>query len=162
MTRHSAAANGARARGGALPPPLPPSMGSPRQPQGGTMRAGVLRRGWGLAALGGCALWLSACGMGVDDSRAGLTCVDDSAHCVGQRQATLKAMLADKERKWVREAPTPQAHASGVRLFAFRSAKAELTCEELLHGRREAEAAPRALRGGQGLSPAQVSRATMF
>jgi hypothetical protein len=88
--------------------------------------------------------------------------VDDSAHCVGQRQATLKAMLDDKERKWVREAPTLQAHASGVRLFAFRSAKAQLTCDELLQGRREAEAAPRALKGGQGLSPAQVSRATLF
>jgi hypothetical protein len=122
----------------------------------------AIRRAALAAAMGGCALWLSACGMGFDDSRAGLACVDDSAHCVGQRQATLKAMLADKERKWVREAPTPQAHASGVRLFAFRSAKADLTCEELLHGRREAEAAPRALKGGQGLSPAQVSRATLF
>jgi hypothetical protein len=71
-------------------------------------------------------------------------------------------MLSDRERKWVREPATPQAHASGVRLFAFRSAKAQLTCEELLHGRREAEAAPRALKGQRGLSPAQVSRAALF
>ena len=35
-------------------------------------------------------------------------------------------------------------------------------CDELLLGRREAESAPRALRGQRGLSPAQVSRATLF
>jgi hypothetical protein len=114
-------------------------------------------------ALGGCAVWLSACGgIGLDDDRAGLSCVDDSAHCVGQRQATLKAMVADKDRKWVKEPPTVHAHASGVRLFAFRSTKAELSCEELSHGRREAEAAPRALKGQSSLSPAQVSRASLF
>ena len=49
-----------------------------------------------------------------------------------------------------------------MRLFAFRSAKAELTCEELAHGRKEAEGAPKALKGGQGLSPAQISRASLF
>jgi hypothetical protein len=114
------------------------------------------------AALGVCAVWLAACGMGLDDSRAGLSCIDDTPRCIGQRQATLKAMLSDREHKWVREPATPQAHASGVRLFAFRSVKAQLTCEELLHGRREAEAAPRALKGQQGLSPAQVSRAALF
>jgi hypothetical protein len=119
-------------------------------------------RAMGLAVLVGCALSLAACGMGIDDSRAGLTCIDDSPNCIGQRQATLKSMLADKERRWVKEPATPQAHASGVRLFAFRSAKAELTCEELMHGRREAEAAPRALKGQQGLSPAQISRAALF
>jgi hypothetical protein len=113
--------------------------------------------------LGICALSLAACsGPGLDDSRAGLSCVDDSPQCIERRQATLKSMLSDRERRWVREAPTPQAHASGVRLFAFRSTKAELTCDELVHGRKEAEAAPRALKGSSGLSPAQVSRATMF
>ena len=96
------------------------------------------------------------------DSRAGLSCIDDSTECVEQRQATLKAMLADKDRAWVKEPATPHAHASGVRLFAFRSSKAELTCEQLAHGRKEAEGAPKALKGGQGLSPAQISRASMF
>jgi hypothetical protein len=113
-------------------------------------------------ALGLGALWLAACGMSLDDNRAGLSCVDDSSHCVSQREATLKAMLADKDRKWVKESPTPQAHASGVRLFAFRTAKAGLSCEELAHGRREAEAAPRAVKGHPGLSPAQVSRTALF
>jgi hypothetical protein len=96
------------------------------------------------------------------DEKAGLSCIDDSARCVGQRQATLKAMLADKDRTWVKEAPTAHAHASGVRLFAFRATKSALSCEELALGRREAEAAPRALKGHAGLSPAQVSRATLF
>ena len=100
--------------------------------------------------------------MSLDDNRAGLSCIDDSASCVGQREATLKAMLADKDRKWVKETPTPQAHASGVRLFAFRTTKAELSCEELSHGRREAEAAPKAVKGHPGLSPAQVSRTALF
>jgi len=116
-----------------------------------------------LAALGLCTLSLAACsGPGLDDSRAGLACVDDTPQCIERRQVTLKHFLSDKERRWVKEAPTPQAHASGVRLFAYRSAKGELTCDELVHGRREAESAPRALKGQSGLSPAQVSRATLF
>jgi hypothetical protein len=120
------------------------------------------RRAGLVMALGIGALCLSACGFGLEDSRAGLNCIDDSARCVGQREATLKAMVGDKERKWVKEAPTPEAHASGVRLFAFRSTKAELSCEELSHGRHEAEAAPKALKDHPGLSPAQVSRASLF
>jgi hypothetical protein len=130
------------------------------------MRAARLRTAtsalW--AALGGACLWLSACsGTGVDlDERAGLACVDDTPACVSRREATLKAMLADTSRKWVRETPTPEAHASGVRLFAFRGKKAELTCEELAQGRREAAAAPKALKRGQGLSPAQISRASLL
>jgi hypothetical protein len=132
------------------------------------MRASFRRRlrQMAIAALGA----LSALGMGCsgllgpDDSRAGLACLDDTPECVERRQAALKAMIADKERKWVREPVTPQAHASGVRLFAYRSRKKELSCEELAHGKREADNAPKLLRGPQanGLSPAQISRATMF
>jgi hypothetical protein len=138
-------------------------MGSPPEPQEETMRAGGPRQTI-IAALGGLGLALSACtGMlGPEDNRAGLSCVDDSPECVDRRQTTLKAMLADKDRAWVREAPTAQAHASGVRLFAFRSKKAELSCEELAHARKEAEGAPKMLKGSQGLSPAQISRASMF
>ena len=110
------------------------------------------------------ALTLAACSSGLDDPKAGLSCIDDSKDCVEQRQATLKGMLADKERAWVKEQPTPEAHASGVRLFAFRSRKKELTCEELGVGRREADAAAKTMRGSQvsGLSPTQISRATLF
>ena len=117
------------------------------------------------AALSGLCLMASACsGFGPDDPRAGLSCIDDSPECVERRQTTLKSMLADQDRKWVKEPTNPQAHATGVRLFAFRSRKKELTCEELAVGRREADSVPKALRGagGKDLSPAQISRANMF
>ena len=117
-----------------------------------------------IAPLAGVAMMVSACTglFAPEDNRAGLSCIDDSPECLDRRKTTLNAMLADKGRGWVKEAPTPQAHASGVRLFAFRSAKAELSCEELAHGRKEAEGAPKALKGSQGLSPAQISRASLF
>ncbi len=107
---------------------------------------------------------LLGCSGGPDDSRAGLSCLDDSKECVDSRQATLKGMLADKERGWVKESASPQAHASGVRLFAYRTQKKELSCEELAAGRREADSAAKAMRGSdaKGLSPAQIARATMF
>jgi hypothetical protein len=138
-------------------------MGSPPEPQEETMRPGQPRQ-LVTAALCSLTLMLPACSSGLDsgNTRAGLSCVDDSAECVQQRQTTLKAMLSDQDRRWVKEQATPHAHASGVRLFAYRSKKSELTCEELAHGRREAEAAPKSLRSTQNLSPAQISRATMF
>jgi hypothetical protein len=111
------------------------------------------------AILGG--LGLVASGL---DERAGLSCIDDSPDCVDQRQVTLKSMLADDKRAWVREPASPQAHASGVRLFAFRNQKKELSCEELAIGRREADSVPKALKGpeGKSMSPAQVSRTNML
>lgn len=94
----------------------------------------------------------------------GLSCVDDSAHCVAQRSGTLRAMLSDPQHRWVREPATPQAYASGVRLFAFKQRKRELSCDELAIGQREADQAAPVLRGvgGAGLTPAQVSRGVMF
>lgn len=91
-------------------------------------------------------------------------CVDDSPACVERRGAALKAMMSDKQRRWVREPTSAHAYAAGVRLFAFKSRKRELSCEELAHGKREADAAPAALKGPDsgGLSPAQVSRGTML
>ena len=132
------------------------------------MRAtcGRLLRQTAFAALGSLTLFGMGCSglFGPDDSRAGLACLDDTPECVERRQASLKAMMADKERKWVREPATAHAHASGVRLFAFRSRKKELSCEELAHGKREADSTPKLLRGPEasGLSPAQISRASMF
>lgn len=92
------------------------------------------------------------------------TCLDDSRECIADRSARLKAMSADPSRRWVREPATADAYASGVRLFAFRTKKRELTCEELSIGRREADAAGAVVRGpqGTGLSPAQISRAAML
>lgn len=95
---------------------------------------------------------------------AGFQCVDDSMECIQRRQAALRQLVGDKERKWVKEAPSAEAYASGVRLFALKSKKRELTCDELVHARKEADGAPRALRAAQGtsLTPAQVSRGAML
>jgi hypothetical protein len=116
------------------------------------------------AALVGVCLLASGCSGFDGDDRAGLTCIDDSPECVGSRQATLKSMLDDQDRKWVKEGSSAHAHVSGVRMFAFRSRKKELSCEELAVGRREADAVPKTLRGpdGKGMSPAQIARANMF
>jgi len=44
-----------------------------------------------------CALALAACsGPGLDDSRAGLSCVDDTPQCIERRQMTLRHLLSDK------------------------------------------------------------------
>jgi hypothetical protein len=91
-------------------------------------------------------------------------CVDDSPACVAQRQAELRALMADPKRKWVREPADANAYASGVRLFAYKQRKREMSCAELAAGRREAEAGPTTLRGpaGRHLSPAQISRGAML
>jgi len=95
---------------------------------------------------------------------AGLGCVDDSSHCVAQRSGVLRGMMADPQRRWVREPSSPAAYASGVRLWAFKQKKRDLSCDDLAIGQREAEVAPSVLRGpgGTGLTPAQVSRALIL
>lgn len=114
----------------------------------------------GAVAAGGC--------MSLDSPdqspSAGFQCVDDSMECIQRRQAALRHLVSDKERKWVKDAPSAEAYASGVRLFALKSKKRELTCDELVHARKEADGAPRVLRGAQGtsLTPAQVSRGAML
>jgi hypothetical protein len=93
-----------------------------------------------------------------------MACIDDSKACIEQRQAALKSLLADQNRAWVRQPASPAAYASGVRLFALRSKRRELTCDELMLGRRETDGAATVLRGpgGSGLSPAQISRGTLL
>jgi hypothetical protein len=93
-----------------------------------------------------------------------LGCVDDSQRCIDQRAASFKGLMSDRERRWIREPATPQAYASGVRLFAYKGRKRELSCDELAIGKREADAGPAVLRsqGGAGLTPAQISRGTML
>jgi hypothetical protein len=110
----------------------------------------------GLMLVAGCT------GLGTEEAKGGLSCLDDSPECVDQRQTALKSMLADKDRSWLKEPATAEAHASGVRLFAFRSKKAEMSCEELSYAKKEAEGAPKVLKASQGLSPAQISRASLF
>lgn len=111
-------------------------------------------------ALTGCALSTTT----VSSPLAGLSCVDDSLDCIGKRQATLRYLTDDSSRTWVRQKPNALAYASGVRLFAYRKKKSDLSCDELKIGRMEADAAPAILRGSEGasLSPAQVSRGTML
>lgn len=118
----------------------------------------------GMLALGTCAL--GACAIGTApqiESRAGLGCVDDSPECINRRQATLRHMVADSSKSWINETPTPEAYASGVRLFAYKTKKKELTCDELKRGKLEADTARTSLASiGTRLTPAQVSRSAML
>jgi len=111
-------------------------------------------------------VFLGACSIGMGpeiETRAGLGCVDDSVECISRRQATLRSMVDDKSKSWINEAPTPEAYASGVRLFAYKSKKKELTCDELKRGKLEADTARTSLASvGTRLTPAQVSRSAML
>lgn len=99
----------------------------------------------------------------ISSTAAGLNCVDDTPHCIAERQGALRQLVADKSRKWVGEPATPQAYASGVRLFAFKQTKRELSCDELARGHMEAEGASGALKSaGSSLTPAQVARGAML
>jgi hypothetical protein len=113
------------------------------------------------------ALLVAACAGGETKSAApqlGLSCVDDSNHCISQREKVFDGYMADKSRSWVKQPVTPTAYASGVRLFAYSKRKREMSCDELAHGKREADGASGALRGpgGSGLTPAQISRGVML
>ena len=112
------------------------------------------------------AFLLGACGNGgqTDNLAKGLHCVDDSPGCISERGAALNQLMGDKDRAWVRQSAPPAAYASGVRLFAFKQRKRELSCDELSAGRREADAGPAVLRGpdGRGLTTSQVARGVML
>ncbi|MEZ5852848.1 MAG: hypothetical protein R3D68_19615 [Hyphomicrobiaceae bacterium] len=112
--------------------------------------------------LGGCSTTQESISVGYTGGST--TCVDDSRQCIDQRQAALRAMMADRQRTWVRAPASPATHAAGVRLFAFKNKKKELSCEELAIGLKEAGAAPGVLRGsgGRGLSTAQIARGAML
>jgi hypothetical protein len=111
------------------------------------------------------AVALTACGGSeYGGPSSGLTCVDDSPDCVSRRQRTLRYLVEDNDRTWVKAHAPPAAYASGVRLFALKRKKTELTCDELAHGHNEAQKAPGILRGpgGSGLTPAQISRGVIL
>ena len=96
--------------------------------------------------------------------KPGLSCVDDSSTCVSRRKAALQELVNRPDRSWIQERPTAHAYASGVRLFALRKKKSELTCAELKHGQQEAKRAPAVLgsAGGKNLSAGQISRGKML
>jgi hypothetical protein len=113
-------------------------------------------------------LALSGCAGGsepaVPPPALGLRCVDDSAHCISQREKVFDSYMADKSRAWIKQPAAPEAYASGVRLFALSKRRKDLSCDELAMGKRETDGAPSALRGSGGsrLTPAQVSRSVML
>lgn len=112
-----------------------------------------------LAAAGAC----SSSSAEFNDVSGSLKCVDDSPQCVSHRQAALRTLVADKNRAWVKQPADASAHASGVRLFALRQKRRELTCDELAHGKREADTAPAVLRANAGrLTHAQISRSVIL
>ncbi|MGE0765951.1 MAG: hypothetical protein AB7L90_05770 [Hyphomicrobiaceae bacterium] len=98
------------------------------------------------------------------DVTAGGRCVDDSPSCIKARQSELNLILADKQKHWIRRPATADSYAGGVRLFAYKKRKRELSCAELTLAHKEAEAGPAVLRGpaGKHLTPAQVSRGAML
>ena len=122
------------------------------------------RRSWRLIVLVAILAILAAACSTDDQLQKGITCVDDSQHCVSERSSALGQLVGDKQRAWMQEPPPAAAYASGVRLFAFKQKTREMTCQELAQGRREADAGPGVLRGpqGQGLTPAQISRGVML
>ena len=67
-------------------------------------------------------------------SHAAAGCVDDSKMCIEKRGLALKAMLADTKRAWITRPETAGAYATGVKLFAYKGKKAEMSCAELAHG----------------------------
>ncbi len=118
-----------------------------------------------IAALALIAL-LAACsgGNGINVKHVGLSCVDDSVHCIQKRQSALKSMLADTSNSWVNQPVTAEAYASGVRLFAYKKKKKQLSCADLRRGQNEAKNARAVLRSsaGSNLSPAQIARGAML
>lgn len=130
-------------------------------------RQGTARRGRTTSALliSIAGLVLASCGgNGPSELPKGLYCVDDSPGCVAERSAALGELTGDKSRGWIRQPAPAAAYASGVRLFAYKQKKRELTCDELSIGRREADAGPGVLRGpdGKSLTTAQVARGVML
>ena len=99
-----------------------------------------------------------------DKLTAGLNCIDDSASCLAKRRQALDAIIADQTNEWIDKPATANSDASGVRLFAFRLKKKDLTCRQLRLGYKEAKSARSRLKTAESpqLTPALVSRGAMF
>ena len=110
-----------------------------------------------------CTVALTGCTAGdnvdMTSLSAGLHCVDDSPTCINHRRETLKILVSDPQRSWIQQKPDAISYASGVRLFAFKTKKKELTCSELQTGRLEAEAAPVTLRSQGHTLSTEIGRA---
>ncbi len=85
----------------------------------------------------------------------------DEASCanVDGCVSVLKAMVADPDRTWIQRPAASAVLANGVRLFAYRSLRAKLTCGELAAALTEIETAAHAFSGSiPGLQPEQTTR----
>lgn len=98
------------------------------------------------------------------DPARGLKCVDDSNVCISQRKMVFDSYMADPSRAWVKQPAGPHEYASGVRLMALSKKRKELNCNELAHGKEEADRGPSALSGGAyvGLTTGQIARGAML
>ena len=86
----------------------------------------------------------------------------DEASCrqVERCAGVLKAMVAHADRSWIGRPATPAALANGVRLFAYRTLRTKLTCEELALAHTEVDRAVKIFAAAvPGLELAQVTRA---
>jgi hypothetical protein len=84
-----------------------------------------------------------------------LDCGPDAA-CLSQ----LKSLIDDPQRSWIGKPLPPTEYARGVRLFAYRALRAQLTCRELIMALGEIETARKPLSGPvPGVTPAQAARA---
>jgi len=92
------------------------------------------------AALAGCA--------GLDIQSAGGPCLSDSAECVGQRTAMVRAMSADPTRSWMTQSADRDTVSSGVRLFAYQNVRDKLSCAELTSAVSDLDAAKKILAEG--------------
>ncbi|MGD9802704.1 MAG: hypothetical protein AB7E81_18325 [Hyphomicrobiaceae bacterium] len=131
----------------------------------------VFKRAFGpVTVFGGLvvlALGLASCASSIDPPTSIASerrCVDDSPSCIKVRQTELNVILADRDRRWIKQPASADSYAGGVRLFAYKKRKRDLSCAELAVAHKEAEAGPAVLRGpaGKHLTPAQVSRGAML
>ncbi|MGI9422399.1 MAG: hypothetical protein ACR2PA_04345 [Hyphomicrobiaceae bacterium] len=95
---------------------------------------------------------------------AGLACVDDSPRCLSRRRVALNQIMGDSSGKWIERPPSASSDASGVRLFAFKQRKRQLTCTQLATGYVEASGARNRLRASNDprLTPALISRGAIL
>jgi hypothetical protein len=71
----------------------------------------------------------------------------------------LKALVEDPQRRWIGNPQPAAEYAEGVRLFAYRVLRTQLSCEELALGLAEIDAAAAAYRRPvPGVTPDQARR----
>ena len=95
---------------------------------------------------------------------AGLNCIDDSVRCLAKRRKALDALMADSTGHWIEQPPSPNADASGVRLFGYKKKKRTLTCGQLRIGYAEASSVRTRMRASKSpeLTPALISRSSLL